>query len=343
MVLSRAAVCLLMISVTDFIHLPFTPDLTEGGIAYTCRALPHAYGRRARLPFERLRRIVAGVAVELAFRRYLVQQNISFGVKEAMPFSDPDRYDVSLGGHRCEIRSFLISRRNQIASLRSDPGLALDAPALVPMDHYHADGQSPDDLYLFAFLTGLVAASVQDFQRASVAGQPHYLMHTMPRTWSRPQSWIPLGPLALKSEADQLVTLEIGGEDFHREFLMLSVQLPPRTRVGFEADFHSLAYMHAKSKPTGRLGIYSPARAETHLVEASEWGNIWIYGLDIYLAGWITREEFRRRATLLAEGTRVYQYSQTRTRNLAVSMADLRPLMELLDRVRKSGGSTRPD
>jgi len=116
-------------------------------------------------PFERLRRIVAGVAVELAFRRYLSQQNIPFDVKGATPFTDPDRYDVSLGGHRCDIKSFLISHRAQITSLRADPGLILQAPALVPLDQYSADGHSDNDLYLFAFLTGLVAASPDDYKR----------------------------------------------------------------------------------------------------------------------------------------------------------------------------------
>jgi len=97
-------------------------------------------------PFDRLRRILAGVAVELAFRRYLTQQNIPFDIKGATPFTDPDRNDVSLGGHRCDIKSFLISDRTQITSLRADPELILKAPALVPLDQYSADGHSDSDL-----------------------------------------------------------------------------------------------------------------------------------------------------------------------------------------------------
>ena len=111
-----------MITVSDLLRIPYTPDLTEGGIAYANRSLPHTYDRMGGSPFDRLRRIVAGVAVELAFRRYLTQQNIPFDIKGATPFTDPDRYDVSLGGHRCDIKSFLISHRTQITSLRADPG-----------------------------------------------------------------------------------------------------------------------------------------------------------------------------------------------------------------------------
>ena len=207
-----------MITASDLLRIPYTSDLTEGGIAYAGRSLPHTYDRMGGSPFDRLRRIVAGVAVELAFRRYLTQQNTPFDIKGATPFTDPDRYDVSLGGHRCDIKSFLISHRVQISALRADPELILKAPALVPLDQYSADGHSDNDLYLFAFLTGLVAASPDDLQKAMDASQPIYLIHTMPKVWTRPHTWIPLRPLVLKSESDETLRLEIGGQDFRSEF-----------------------------------------------------------------------------------------------------------------------------
>lgn len=329
-----------MITAGDILRIPYTSDLTEGGIAYACRSLPHTYDRMGGSPFDRLRRIVAGVAVELAFRRYLTQQNIPFDIKGATPFTDPDRYDVSLGGHRCDIKSFLISYRDQIASLRADLEPALKAPALVPLDQYSADGHSPNDLYLFAFLTGLIAASPDDMQKASDAGQPTYLIHTMPKTWTRPHHWNPLGALALKSESDETLRLEIGGQDKGREFMTRSLELPPRTRVEVNADFYSLAYAHVKSRPRGRLGIHSSSRKETYLIEPAAWSNIWVYGMDVYLAGWISREEFRQRASLIREGSRVFQYNLTRVKNLAVPVSDLKPLPELFGRVRDWAEST---
>ncbi len=323
-----------MISTADFLHLPYTPDLTAGGIAYACHSLPHIYDRIGSSPFDRLRHIVAGTAVELAFRRYLTQQNIPFDVKGATLFTDPDRYDVSLGGRRCDIKSFLISYRSQITSLRADLGLALKAPALVPVDQYSSEGHADNDLYLFAFMTGLVAASPDDVKKALSVGQPVHLIHCMPKTWTRPQKWIPLGPLVLKSESDEALTLEIGGQDAGRDFLTQAIELPPRTRLEVDAGFYSLAYIHVNSRPGARLGIYSPSRRETYLIESVEWSNIWVYGMDIFLAGWITREEFRRRASLIHEGSRVFQYTRTRTNNLAMSVADLKPLNELFERVR---------
>ena len=322
-----------MISASDLLRIPYTPDLTEGGIAYASRSLPHTYDRMGGSPFDRLRRIVAGVAVELAFRRYLTQQNVPFDIKGATPFTDPDRYDVSLGRHRCDIKSFLISHRDQITSLRADTELFLKAPALVPLDQYSADGHSDNDLYLFAFLTGLVAASPDDLQKVLEANQPTYLIHIMPKPWMRPQLWIPLGPLALKSESDETQRLEIGGQDSGRDFMTRKIELLPRTRLEVDGDFYSLTYVHVESKPKARLGIYSPTRQEIYLIEPITWSNIWVYGMDIYLAGWITREEFRRRASLIQDGSRVFQYNRTRTKNLAVAVSDLKPMSELIKRV----------
>ena len=113
-----------MITPNDFIKLPYTPDLTEGGILYATRSLSYTYDRMGGSLYSRLRRIVSGVAVELAFRRYLGEQAIPFDVKGATPFSEPDRYDVSLGGHRCDIKTFVMSKRNQITTTRRTPILS---------------------------------------------------------------------------------------------------------------------------------------------------------------------------------------------------------------------------
>ncbi len=330
-----------MISTNDLICLPYTPDLTEAGISYAGRSLPHTYDRMGGSHFDRLRRIVVGIAVELAFRRYLVQQGVPFGVEGATPFTDPDRYDVSLGGHRCDIKSFLISYREQIRALHDAPEQLLDAPGLVPLDQYAGDEHSPNDLYVFAFLTGLVAAEAADVQKATDAGQPLYLIHAMPPSWVRPQVWTPIGQLVLKSDLDQPVMVEIGGQDASRQFVTRSVELVPRTRLPLDNDFYSLAYVHASTMPGARLGIHSQRRQETYIIQAADWGNIWVYGMRIYLTGWIPRDQFRQRASLLPVGSRVFQYDRTRTRNLALPVSQLRPLGELLEQTRLWESSRR--
>lgn len=330
---------LTMIGVNDFIHLPYTADLTEGGVAYALRSLPYAFDRAGSSPYERLRRVVASVAVELAFRRYLSQQNIPFEVKGGVPFTDPDRYDVSLGGHRCDIKSFLISHREQISEMHRNPDVMLSAPALVPSDQHAGSGHSDHDLYLFAFLAGLIAASQAGLKKVAETGQPHYLLHVMGPEWRKPLNWNPLGPLTLKSESEEQMLIEISGQDQGREFLTRTYNLPPKTKVVVDDSFYSLTAVHVKRFPTARVGIHNPARQGTYVIGPIDWGNIWVYGMDIYFAGYISREEFRQRARSIAPNSRVFPYNRTHVKNLAVPISNLKPLTGLFEKVRAWDGN----
>ena len=321
-----------MISSSDLLHLPYTRDLTEGGIAYALRSLPYTYNRMGGSPYDRLRRIAAGVAVELAFRRYLAEQNIPFDVKGATPFTEPDRYDVALGGRRCDIKSFLITYREQIAEMKRTPDVVLNAPALVPSDQNAAEGHTDKDIYLFAFLPGLIAASQEDLQRAMHKKQPVHLVHVLPDGWMRPSDWKPLGKLVLKSESAETQLVEVNGQVEGRETRTSVVELPPKTRVQVKEEFFSVTHIQSKSFPDARIGIHSPARKQTYLINPMDWGNIWIYGMGVLLAGWLTRAEFNHLAKPLQEGAKVFQYDRTRTKNLAVPVRELKPLSDLLER-----------
>jgi hypothetical protein len=323
-----------MITAKDFIHLPYSPDLTEGGIAYACRSLNYTYNRMGGSPYARLRRIVGGVAVELALRHYLTGLAVPFDVKGATPFTEPDRYDVSLGGHRCDIKSFLITHRQQISDVRHDPSVLLQAPALIPSDQFAAQTHTAQDLYLFGFLSTLVAASQEDVRKVFAASQPAYLIHAFPKEWSQPNQWTPLGALALKNEDEQTLDVEIGGQNSEREFITEQAGLPSRRRVELSSSFHSLAYFHAKRIPSARIGVHSPVKNETYLIHPPEWGNIWLYGMDIWLTGYILHEEFQRKASHVPAGSRVFQYNETRTKNLAVPVTELHSLGELLEKVK---------
>jgi hypothetical protein len=57
--------------------------------------------------------------------------------------------------------------------------------------------------------------------------------------------------------------------------------------------------------------------------------------MDITLAGYISRAEFRQRATWIAQNSRVFQYDHTKTKNLAVTISSLNPLQDLFTRVRE--------
>ena len=108
--------------------------------------------------YDTIRRTVASAALNLAFRRYLGENGVLFGVQEPTPFSDPDRYDLLLGGRTCELKTYLISRASQWQALSDDPRLALAAPALVPLDRHTTDTVRARDIYVFAFVGARVAS-----------------------------------------------------------------------------------------------------------------------------------------------------------------------------------------
>jgi hypothetical protein len=324
-----------MLAVTDLIHLPFTPDLTEGGINCACRSLACSSDRMGDSVVDHLRDSVANVAVELAFRRYLTDQAVPFQVLGMEPFTHPEHYDVSLGGHRCIVQSSLITHRNQITQLRRDPESLLQAPALVLLDQFAAETAKPDDLYLFAFLLGLVTSSQADIGKAIAACQPAFLIHPLPEAWARPLNWGPLEKLALKSECEKPVKVEVGGQDSVRSFITETLNLPPRQRVLVKRDFHSLAYIHVGHRPEARIGIHSPLHGEPYLVPVHAWGNLWVYGMNVILAGWLAHEEFRRKAKVLNAGELAFQFDRTSVKNLLVPVNELNPLGRLLEKVRR--------
>lgn len=146
--------------------------------------------------------------------------------------------------------------------------------------------------------------------------------------------------MVLTSDAEETQTIEIGGQDEGRAIRSLTLKLPPRTRLEIQNEFFSVSYIHTKSSCPARIGIHSPAHKETHLIDTKDWGNIWVYGLDILLAGYITREEFSRRASFLPAGSRVFQYNYTQVKNLVVPVSELRALSELFERVKMASSVT---
>jgi hypothetical protein len=321
-----------MLTANDLIPLPIAPDLTPAGITYACRSLAYTYDRMGGSPAMRLQRIVAGIMVELAFRRHLSNENIPFDLLGATPFTDPDRYDVTLGGRRCDIKSFLIHRKDRIRLIHTRPEKLWEAHALVPVDQYSSDHLREEDLYIFAFLTALITPRMDDIQRALSAGQPVFLIHSLPNQWARPVHWRKLGRLKMKSESEEEINVEIGGQDEEHKFKIRNVKLPSGRRVQLSEEWYTVSYLSVNHLPPRRIGIHSPVLDATYIIHPYEWSNIWVYGMKIILAGYITRGEFRRRANLVPSGSQVFQYPRTLTDNMGVPLPTLHPMSDLFTR-----------
>lgn len=324
-----------MITPSDFIRIDYTPDLTLAGIAYACRSLAYTYNRMGGSAAHRMRRIVIGKAVELAFRRRLSAQGIPHDNLGTTHFTDPDHYDLALGGRRCDIKSYHISDKNRIRELNRDPSCLLDASALVPLDQATNTRFENHDLYIFAFVTGLIAPRLDDFSRLVAAGQLIYLIHPFPRAWSRPETWQSLGGLALKADIPHTLQVELGGQDRDHRFQTEQITLEPLRRTPVQQDFYSISYLHVSQPPEGRVGISSPLLKEPYLIAPEAWENIWIYGMDIFLTGFMARGEYLQQAQRLPAGSRVFQYHHTRTPNLNLPVRDLYPLQYLFQQVKE--------
>lgn len=319
-----------MLNSANLITLPYTPDLTRAGIAYACQSLAFTYNRMGGSRHHRLRRIVAGKAVELGFRHYLEAQAVPHDHLGSTPFTDPDQYDVALHGLYCDVKSFMFFEKDRIRQLRRDPDHLLQASALVPADQMASSHLSETDVYVFAFLTALITSNQAELERALAAGQPVFMIHALPPSWSNPLDWKTFAPLSLSWSDAETVQVEIGGQGSDRAFLTEQVTLDPQRRMQARKDFHSLAYLHPNRQTRGQLRLVSTTQRKSHLVSPSDWSNIWVYGMEIILAGYMPRGEFRHRAHLLPAGSQVLQYPRTRTANYALPVADLYPLKDLL-------------
>jgi len=329
-----------MLTSSDFITIPYTPDMTQAGIAYACKSLHFTYNRMGTSPVKRLQRIVAGVAVELAFRRLLAAKQIPHDNLGATPFTDPDRYDIAIGGRRCDIKSFLLTHKERISQVRQQPANLLEAQALVPLDQIKADRGTDDDIFIFAFLNALLTPNQATLKKALAAEQPVYLIYTLPKHWARPQAWQPLGALTLKSNASQLLKIELNGQDPMRSPQKEQFILRPGKRVTARKTFFALNSLHSPQHADGQIGIHSPVLNETRVIQPLDWGNIWVYGMEINFCGYMPRGEFRQKAETLPAGSRVFQYPRTRTPNLSLPMKALYPLSELFQQAKVWKNST---
>jgi hypothetical protein len=326
-----------MLSPASILRLPYDASLTLAGIEYAKKSLHYTYNRMRLGAAARLRKIAVGVAVELAFQHWLDANSVPYDRLGMTAFTEKDKYDLRLGGRRCDLKSFLLNDRQKITALRRDPAWLLDCAALVPQDQFQGKSLEESDFYLFGFLAGRETRRGDEVRKALQAELPVYLLHTFTEAaWLGANDWRSLGRLALRADTRRPLEVELGGQNAAREAFVERLHLEPRAPTETQNEFYSLLYLHALRLPGGRLGVRSPALKVTRLVGPAEWQNIWIYGYEVFLAGWLTKSEFRARSRKLPAGSPVKQYPRTQTDNRALPVRDLRPIAELAELVKNS-------
>jgi hypothetical protein len=132
------------------------------------------------------------------------------------------------------------------------------------------------------------------------------------------------------------VAVEAGGQDAARAAIMERLKLPPGGQVQTAQEFYSLLYVRVPHLPEGLVEVRCPLITSASAIKPTDWSNIWVYGMEVFIAGWLTKAELRARGRRLPAGTLLKQYRQTQVDNHAAPVSDLRPVAELADLIRKS-------
>lgn len=321
-----------MLIPADIAILPYDGQFSRAGAQYARGSLHFAAAWSKSEDTGYLRRIVSGIAFEMATRRWLEAASIRYDRLGATALTSPDRFDLAIGGRRCDLKGWLIGDKSRIAGLHSDPAWALEAEALVPEEQLMSEHLGEQDIYIFGFVTGLEARHSADTAKALARGLPVYMIHLPARdVWAQIDPWQSLGGLAFKSNADEPLRIEVGGQDAGRKAIRERVKLPPRTRMTALRDYYSVLYLGTPALPAAALGVHSSGLGQTQIVEPVDWDNIWLYGQRVYLCGWLNKHDYRERSRHLPAQSAVKQCHQTPSASRALPMGELRSMAELAE------------
>jgi len=318
----------------DLIRLPYDDSLTLAGVTYACRSMHYCQSPNRRVSAHRIRRSVATVAAELAFRRWLDSEDVPYGLIQATPFTRPNHYTITVGGRRLDVRLIFITSRQQIRRLRQDPSWLLQIEALIPIDQLTSDFLSRGDPYAFVIIAGLETRTQAELQRALAAAQPSFLIAIPPvRAWRQIQPKRSLGQLMLRNNDPQSIDIELGGQLADRRLISERLTLLPGQQTELPIDLASVLYIHSTRPLAGIINVHSPTLRRTWSVGPQSWSNIWIYGLEVFLAGWCTKRAFQSRAHFLPAGSQTRLGRRTRNDSRALPISQLRPIRELVERI----------
>jgi hypothetical protein len=265
----------------------------------------------------------------LAFRRHLSSQGIPYDSHVDRPFTRPERQSLFIGGRKCEIINLFISNRDTIYDINRDNNQLLQVPAKIPATLLEMEIITDKDLLIFAFSTGLVTATQDELDRAQSASQPTYFIHLPPRIWSHPSRWRSLGQIVLTNMGNVPLSLEVTGSDKSKEILKEPIYLAPLREVTSQAEFYSLNLLSITQEPGARITVNSPQIKKNYHIDGNDWVNIWVYGMEIILAGFITFGEIKHSARPLKSTAQTSRLAKTTSTEIAIPLIRLHPLADL--------------
>jgi hypothetical protein len=280
-----------MLKSSDLIRLPYPAELTQAGIAIASRKLASGRISGKSIDIRQLRLEVVQASVRLAFPRYLLDRRIPFQYQEYKPFSQPEQASVVLGGRKCEIETSLITGLNTAGQLSQSIEQLLETSIRIPAGMQTSDLYSAGDLAVFAFAVAGVTDDRSGLLHAAEAGEPFLCNHVMPEAWRQPRRRMAPGQLSFRCAGDASIVLDLYGLGSQQEPLVEQMAVYPQTWVTSRYQYSSLSCVQAGAIPSARIEMRSPARHSAYTIMPLQWRNLWVYGQEIILAGYLTIEE----------------------------------------------------
>ncbi|MDD5467726.1 MAG: hypothetical protein PHS96_07950 [Anaerolineales bacterium] len=313
-----------MIAASDLICIPYSSELTRAGLHVACQRLPDMQRRPGESAHAWLRQAVMQASAEVILRRHLHRHGVMFQVLPRNPFSRPAEYEVVIAGRRCALLVETITRREEIIQAQTEASRLLGRELTFASERFALEQRCDADLYLFAIVTARIMLRRADAPRA---GQTAFWIYAFPERWRRPQRRASLGALAFTTRMTHPPELVLGGLGSERSFQNESLSLRTQAPIVPRQEYFALTYLHAARPPAQEIEISSSRFSRPLVVAPAQWGNIWIYGRQVILLGYLSRREIR--LSLLSSRPRLAPFSGNNTDTLSIPVHKLHPLLDL--------------
>jgi len=323
-----------MVSPSEFVNLEYSNDLTQAGIDYICQVLPYKHLSNFKHQVNEIREIICESAVDLAFRRYINQKQIPHEFLVEKPYTDPLRSEITIGGRRCKLICKTLTKKQQIRNIRKSPEVLMKEKATICEEEFNSDYYSKNDILVFCFLTALITSNQKSIRSVLTGNLPVFLIQLLPQKWSNPKKWTRFEELTIEGQIRQNQFLKLIGLDGQRNILFEDLTLSSNSKCSINKDFFSLSFIQTNILPESQFIIRNPTLCDNCYLQSKNWVNLWIYGLEIIIAGYATLGEFKaiaEESTIVARinNTRISQFDSS-----SIPIEQLHPLSELISRVK---------
>lgn len=320
------------VTAAEIQQLAFPEDLGLAGVEYAKRNQLPIRERFGALTLDILRAQAAEAAVELAFRRWLDRSGASYRVSvEVLPI-ESGWGTVIFGGRRCELEASVVETHNESARMLQSLDPLLNVQVSARRHTSMNAGQDGADLLVFGLVHVEVIRSREESVKMEMAGKPIQMAALLPDECLQPRGWASMGQIEIANRSDEDLILEAVGYDGSRQAMVEEIRVKGHGSVVLDGDFFTLGSLYRRTGPIEKINIEIERYGKCFPIGRHQWGNVWIYGREVFLLGYMARREYDR-AAKVRPGVRHLPGSEIVSRGVRVG--ELRSMDELLARSRR--------